>query len=863
MDLLTLRIEIHGFEKSYDPEGDGDCFYNAAAFQLGRDASDLKNEIFDYLAHNQYDETPDSYIKVIDPPEQDGTPHHELYFGHTGNHYFALREKYSPSLPGFDEKSKVWPQLFSTSLNFILPVEYLIGEMFWFQEINEAKQLDSYYHLLPVGSCAEGLCIPRSILHKSGNNFSDSLDSSDSDESFPMLAADLDIMSVKEPFEMNGNEKIPIFDIVQSGNDPRYVLLRYTEQWKKLHKPSENSDFVPHSFLLTTGIFENFIDPALAGLKTGKVKMIMDLLFDRLHGPARKLYFLYEAFVSLDKTVVFKYPNGWPESAKEWPRRLLKSDWPSSALVSDILQSGCHLAPVGRGKRENLANPELATCAQSPEVEGPIMDEHEWRISFSLAENKLGQSLSPVQRHIFVLLKIIKKAYLNDHDVISTYHLKNIFFWECENRENDFWREDNSCECLLSLLDRFVDCLKKRHLPHYIMPDSDLFMSADTVKLDEAAKIVLEVRENLFEKAVSFLTRLQPMMFQSREFANGFFDSKFQTKLITEEVTNELIDSLCQHYKEVIAGEHRNKNRNAMKGQQMKLIVDCMLCILDILDQFFSESAFSQTSLNSNISDPAFSSSLWSKYKDAFVIEVTKIESVFDVSQFTEQDFLFNVHWWYAMQEMLIVLREVYDSPCASKLVNFFTKILPLILQVTDEIRLFRVLNALVSVVENHNVKKVLDSIRDYWRQLGNIVKLSVCEISPLLLRVHESLLARSYCKQWFAKNGKQSAHIEDRERFTRLVREDIKSYPHALHLDEEFIKLSLMFFDEMIMGRDSCQIVPETTVMKQVKEIQQRIAHETVKAVKTTNFLAEKFLSDDFFSSLIEMINKLLTFES
>ncbi len=55
MDLLTLRIEIRGFEKSYDPEGDGDCFYNAAAFQLERDGSDLKNEIFDYLAQNQYD----------------------------------------------------------------------------------------------------------------------------------------------------------------------------------------------------------------------------------------------------------------------------------------------------------------------------------------------------------------------------------------------------------------------------------------------------------------------------------------------------------------------------------------------------------------------------------------------------------------------------------------------------------------------------------------------------------------------------------------------------------------------------------------------------------------------------------------
>lgn len=55
MDLLLQRIELHGFERSFDPEGDGDCFYKAAAFQLGRDGTELKNKIFDYLAQNQYD----------------------------------------------------------------------------------------------------------------------------------------------------------------------------------------------------------------------------------------------------------------------------------------------------------------------------------------------------------------------------------------------------------------------------------------------------------------------------------------------------------------------------------------------------------------------------------------------------------------------------------------------------------------------------------------------------------------------------------------------------------------------------------------------------------------------------------------
>ena len=57
MDQLLQRIEQQGFEKAddRDPEGDGDCFYKAAAFQLGRDGIGLKNEIFDFLKLNQYD----------------------------------------------------------------------------------------------------------------------------------------------------------------------------------------------------------------------------------------------------------------------------------------------------------------------------------------------------------------------------------------------------------------------------------------------------------------------------------------------------------------------------------------------------------------------------------------------------------------------------------------------------------------------------------------------------------------------------------------------------------------------------------------------------------------------------------------
>ena len=144
------------------------------------------------------------------------------------------------------------------------------------------------------------------------------------------------------------------------------------------------------------------------------------------------------------------------------------------------------------------------------------MDETEWRTSFSLAENKLGKSMSPVQRHVIVLQKMIKKFYFPE--VISTYSLKNLLFWECKKKGQVFWREDNSGSCLLFMLDRLQECLESRHLPHYIMPQSNLLMYKDPSRLKEAAVQVAEVRCNILSKTFNLLRKLQSLTFQSQTY---------------------------------------------------------------------------------------------------------------------------------------------------------------------------------------------------------------------------------------------------------------------------------------------------------------------------------------------------------
>ena len=115
-----------------------------------------------------------------------------------------------------------------------------------------------------------------------------------------------------------------------------------------------------------------------------------------------------------------------------------------------------------------------------------------------------------------VLLKVIKKFYFPD--VISTYYLKNLLFWECERKDEDFWREDNSASCFLFMLDRLQECLEAHHLPHYVTPQSNLLMYEDPAKLNDAAVVVDEVRRNILPKTFSLLRRLQSLTYQSQTY---------------------------------------------------------------------------------------------------------------------------------------------------------------------------------------------------------------------------------------------------------------------------------------------------------------------------------------------------------
>ena len=501
----------------------------------------------------------------------------------------------------------------------MFPVEYVYADWIFCQTRSIAGRADPESLASPservkdTGSQVEGFCIPQLLLRKSNIDQATATTLVIKERWTP----DLDKMTENEPFvENDDNKMIPIFTAEHAKDDEMYAKLRLTSEWKD-HRPRyKNVSYLHHAFLLPSS------DHALAG-KTAKTfdGEIREWTYC-LHGPVRKLqgggFTNYEE----DDAAVLKYPDAWPKPAMEWLSRPRPSGWPSSELVQEIFESGCHLAPVGRGKRleepvdvfNYCRNPEATRAnstlpsATEDSCEKWAMDETEWRTSFSLAENKLGERMSPVQRHVIVLLKMIKKFYFPE--VISTYYLKNLLFWECEKRGQVFWREDNSGSCLLFMLDRLQECLESRHLPHYIMPQSNLLMYKDPSRLKEAAVQVAEVRCNILSKTFNLLRKLQSLTFQSQTYLKNVglqleeklakMDDKFLSKEDRIKLSSAIRSVFVGKCKDVVASLQQTSSMERDNIDMLRVINTSLYAYQSILARNFCALWFLDSSESDN-----------------------------------------------------------------------------------------------------------------------------------------------------------------------------------------------------------------------------------------------------------------------
>ncbi|XP_062593383.1 uncharacterized protein LOC134254859 [Saccostrea cucullata] len=94
----------------------------------------------------------------------------------------------------------------------------------------------------------------------------------------------------------------------------------------------------------------------------------------------------------------------WPPVAYSWIKRC--QVWPLSNIVNDIVEDGCHFVTIGHKQGNHRDN--------------------EWRISFSVAEQRLVRSMDHNQFLIYGLLKLFMREVINntsdENKLLSSYH---------------------------------------------------------------------------------------------------------------------------------------------------------------------------------------------------------------------------------------------------------------------------------------------------------------------------------------------------------------------------------------------------------------------------------------------------------
>ena len=148
----------------------------------------------------------------------------------------------------------------------------------------------------------------------------------------------------------------------------------------------------------------------------------------------------------------------WPRNALGCIKRLRQCHWPSADIVLKIINDGVLFVAIGAKKSyfENI----------------------EWRMSFSLAEQKLIFAMNPTQFRCYGLFKIFLKEAIDVctpvKGLLCSYFMKTVIFWEITLSPTNwnpstllvyFWR----CFCRLLQWVNFSYC------PNFFIPENNMF----------------------------------------------------------------------------------------------------------------------------------------------------------------------------------------------------------------------------------------------------------------------------------------------------------------------------------------------------------------------------------------------------
>ncbi|XP_062601449.1 uncharacterized protein LOC134263155 [Saccostrea cucullata] len=199
------------------------------------------------------------------------------------------------------------------------------------------------------------------------------------------------------------------------------------------------------------------------------------------HGPCASGTFGTQEY---DNAYCF-FSDFWPPSAFPWIDRC--HSWPQPHVVDDIVKNGCHFVAIGH----KLGNHE----------------DHEWRISFSQAEQKLVYIMNHCQFLTYGLLKLILTEIINngvsDNDkLLCSYHMKTAVFWVIQQNAIPHWCPQNLLGCFWVCFKLILKWVHEGVCPNFFIPGNNMFLT----KIHGVKQHQLFIKlSDLYEKGLAFL----------------------------------------------------------------------------------------------------------------------------------------------------------------------------------------------------------------------------------------------------------------------------------------------------------------------------------------------------------------------
>ncbi|XP_061194427.1 uncharacterized protein LOC133202600 [Saccostrea echinata] len=152
----------------------------------------------------------------------------------------------------------------------------------------------------------------------------------------------------------------------------------------------------------------------------------------------------------------------WPSIATSFTLRCQSKRWPPNHVLGDIITLGCHVVPIG--------------------LKGSPKEDFEWRISFSLAEQKLIHCMNHTQFMCYGLLKVFLKEVLTVEDtsgkpLLCSYFMKTILFWVIQNNTVKDWSPSSLLSGFWSCFKFLLSCVCHGYLQNFFITENNLFIS--------------------------------------------------------------------------------------------------------------------------------------------------------------------------------------------------------------------------------------------------------------------------------------------------------------------------------------------------------------------------------------------------